>query len=493
MAVSVSPRVSVVMATYCSGPGLARAVASLDAQTLADDQFEVVVVDDGSPDDTWDHVQRIASSRANYVVRRIEHSGWPSRPRNIGTQLATGDYVLYMDHDDEVFPEALQRMADRADTERADVLLAKETRYGAASPGWRTWRVARPTTTRPDPVLLQCLTPHKLYRRSFLSEHAVAFPDGRTRLEDYNLNGQVFALGPRVAVLSEHPCYRWIDEGGSARLDSVSPGDYWAAFDASLVAVRAAEDPETRAVLLRRWYSRLVLDRIERLAGSDIPMRDHMRDHAAHVLEPFPVDLDAALPQRRRVVSALYRAGRIEDLAALAATEGRLAPVVQNVTGGWRRGRYRIGVSGVVGFESGTALRAERSRRDGTRRLLPFDLPGLPADALDLTPDLDAACVELSVRSRTTQVEWAVPGEGRVGVRDGVVTFTLETDLDPDACGLAGRLEPDTWDVLLRVDVAGHTRAHRLPAPLEDRERRPGGASAVVAVRKRDTLALVVR
>lgn len=489
----MSPRVSVVIATYCSGPGLARAVASLDAQTLPPDRFEVVVVDDGSPDDTWEQVQQVAAARANYVVRRIEHSGWPSRPRNVGTDLATGDHVLYMDHDDEVFPEALQRMADRADAEDADVLLAKETRYGAASPGWRTWRVLRPTTTRLDANLLQCLTPHKLYRRSFLREHAVAFPDGRTRLEDYNLNGQVFAHAPRVAVLSDYPCYRWIDEGGSARLDHVSPPDYWAAFDDSLVAVRSTDDAEARAVLLRRWYSRLVLDRIERLAGSDIPMRDYMRDHAAPILESFPVELDAALPQRRRVVSALYRSGRIDDLATLAASEGRFEPLVEQVSGSWRRGRYRIGVTGVVAFEGGGPLRAERSRRGGVRRVLPVQPAGLPDEALDLTADLDAACVELSVRSRTSQVEWAVPGEGRVRMRDGVLTYSLESDLDPDDCGLAGRLGTDTWDVLLRVDVAGHSRARRLAAPRAERDRRPGAGSPVVAVRKGDTLALVVR
>jgi glycosyltransferase involved in cell wall biosynthesis len=64
--------------------------------------FEVIFVDDGSPDDTWRRLQQIRDSHANVRLERIEHSGWPSRPRNVGLALAQGEYVLFMDHDDEL-------------------------------------------------------------------------------------------------------------------------------------------------------------------------------------------------------------------------------------------------------------------------------------------------------------------------------------------------------------------------------------------------------
>ena len=90
----MEPRVSVVIAAYQPGDGFDRVLASLDAQTLPQDEFETVVVDDGSPDDTFARLQAFASTRPNMRVERIENSGWPSRPRNIGTDLATAPYVL---------------------------------------------------------------------------------------------------------------------------------------------------------------------------------------------------------------------------------------------------------------------------------------------------------------------------------------------------------------------------------------------------------------
>ena len=97
---------SVVIPTYRSGPGLDRAIASLDAQTLPQDRLEVLLLDDGSPDDTAARIEQIAAGRANYRAFVLEASGWPSRPRNIGVREARGRYVLFLDHDDE-FLEAV--------------------------------------------------------------------------------------------------------------------------------------------------------------------------------------------------------------------------------------------------------------------------------------------------------------------------------------------------------------------------------------------------
>ncbi|HNI74058.1 MAG TPA: hypothetical protein PLX65_11125, partial [Accumulibacter sp.] len=43
-------------------------------------------------------LQTLRDGHGNVRVERIEASGWPSRPRNVGTDLALGEYVLYMDH-----------------------------------------------------------------------------------------------------------------------------------------------------------------------------------------------------------------------------------------------------------------------------------------------------------------------------------------------------------------------------------------------------------
>ncbi|MFT4234747.1 MAG: glycosyltransferase family A protein, partial [Microbacterium sp.] len=121
-------KVTVVVATYRSGEGLMRLIDSLDAQTLPRDEWEAIFVDDGSPDDTFERLQKLAETRPNMRVERIENTGWPCRPRNLGTDLARGEYVLYSDHDDIIYPDALRAGYEFAHAAGADALNAKEAR-----------------------------------------------------------------------------------------------------------------------------------------------------------------------------------------------------------------------------------------------------------------------------------------------------------------------------------------------------------------------------
>src|SRR3954467_9805424 len=121
-------KVSVVIATYRPGDALNRVVESLDAQTLPQDEFEVIYVDDGSPDDTYVRLQQIAGTRPNTRIFQIPNSGWPSRPRNVGISNSRGEYVMFMDHDDALFPDGLRRAYEYAAENDADLLSPKESK-----------------------------------------------------------------------------------------------------------------------------------------------------------------------------------------------------------------------------------------------------------------------------------------------------------------------------------------------------------------------------
>ena len=95
-------------------------------------EFEVIFVDDGSPDQTWQQLEGIRETHDNVRIERIENSGWPSRPRNVGLEMARGEYVLFMDHDDELYPRALEAGYAMAAQSHADVLNGKETRTDQA-------------------------------------------------------------------------------------------------------------------------------------------------------------------------------------------------------------------------------------------------------------------------------------------------------------------------------------------------------------------------
>jgi len=97
------PKVSVVIPTYNRARFLCEAINSVLNQTFRD--FEVIVVDDGSTDNTAELLSRYSDS-IHYV--RQDHRG-RSHARNCGIQLARGEYIAFLDSDDIWLPDKLER------------------------------------------------------------------------------------------------------------------------------------------------------------------------------------------------------------------------------------------------------------------------------------------------------------------------------------------------------------------------------------------------
>src|SRR5205814_1481960 len=96
-----------IIATYNRGPLIARTLDSVLGQTLPPD--EIIVVDDCSPDGTGDWVR---SHYPQVRVVRTERNARTSAARNFGAERATGDVLMFLDHDDELLPHAVRTLAD---------------------------------------------------------------------------------------------------------------------------------------------------------------------------------------------------------------------------------------------------------------------------------------------------------------------------------------------------------------------------------------------
>ena len=98
----MSPRFSVVIPTYNSADSILDTLASCFAQTC--DDFEIVVVDDGSSDATLDTVNSVNDHRL--IVISQTNAG-PAAARNRGVQHSRGQYVSFLDSDDQWYPDFL--------------------------------------------------------------------------------------------------------------------------------------------------------------------------------------------------------------------------------------------------------------------------------------------------------------------------------------------------------------------------------------------------
>ncbi len=104
------PTVSIVLPTYNRAHLLPRAIASIEAQTFQD--WQVIVVDDGSTDDTAAVVRSFAArlgDRLRYIVRP---NGGCGAARNTGIDAADGEFVAFLDSDDEFLPTKLARQVE---------------------------------------------------------------------------------------------------------------------------------------------------------------------------------------------------------------------------------------------------------------------------------------------------------------------------------------------------------------------------------------------
>jgi glycosyltransferase involved in cell wall biosynthesis len=104
-AVSSPLAISVVIPTFNRAGVLARCLASVLGQTLS--PLEIVVVDDGSTDETADVVKAQASERIRYV--RLPQRSGAQAARNRGIRESKGNWIAFQDSDDEWLPDKLER------------------------------------------------------------------------------------------------------------------------------------------------------------------------------------------------------------------------------------------------------------------------------------------------------------------------------------------------------------------------------------------------
>jgi glycosyltransferase involved in cell wall biosynthesis len=100
-------KVSVIIPAYNSAPFIESAIRSVTAQSERD--IEVIVVDDGSNDDTFALASHVAEGDSRVKVLRQPNSGKPAIARNVGLRHASGEFVGFLDSDDLYHPNKLQR------------------------------------------------------------------------------------------------------------------------------------------------------------------------------------------------------------------------------------------------------------------------------------------------------------------------------------------------------------------------------------------------
>lgn len=117
------PTVSVILPTYNRAHLICRAIQSILAQTFGD--FELIVVDDGSTDNTEEIVKNFNDKRIKYI--KCKENKGASTARNTGIKASKGEYIAFQDSDDEWLQEKLEK--------QVEILLHSPPEVGVAYTG----------------------------------------------------------------------------------------------------------------------------------------------------------------------------------------------------------------------------------------------------------------------------------------------------------------------------------------------------------------------
>ncbi|WP_189861584.1 bifunctional glycosyltransferase/CDP-glycerol:glycerophosphate glycerophosphotransferase [Streptomyces poonensis] len=221
-----APVITVVVPAYNAAGIVGRALDSLAVQTFRD--IEVLVVDDASEDGTRAVAERYAERLPGLrVISRDTNSGGVGAPRNDGIRAARGEFVMFLDADDELYAKTCEVLLRSARESGADITAGRAYRVNYERATSRLWQPALYGTERhvagagawPE-LVNDPIAAAKLYRRDFLVEHDILFPEGLF-YEDTLFSAMAYAHAKGITVLAE-PVYRWIWEDRGAGVGSIT-------------------------------------------------------------------------------------------------------------------------------------------------------------------------------------------------------------------------------------------------------------------------------
>ncbi|WP_086728980.1 glycosyltransferase [Streptomyces carpinensis] len=209
--------VTVVVAAYNASATLDRALRSVLNQTHRN--LDVLVVDDASTDGTLAVAQGYADKdRRVRIIARPQNSGGCGAPRNNGIEQATGQYLMFLDADDELPHKACEVLLASALASGAEITAGRAVRVNLAKDETTVWqpqlygtdRTVRGGLAAAPELFDDPIAAAKLYRVDFLHHHGIRFPEG-VFFEDTYFS-TVAGLCARTITLLATPVYRWMWE-----------------------------------------------------------------------------------------------------------------------------------------------------------------------------------------------------------------------------------------------------------------------------------------
>lgn len=214
------PLVSIIVPVYRVEKYLDRCIESVLKQTF--DHWELILVDDGSPDRCGEICNGYA--RSDRRIRVIHHkNGGIVRARNAGIAIATGKYLAFVDSDDYIEPRMYEEMVSKAETDRLQIVWCDWTEFEYTSIGKeKTTQVSTGFEADAEQALRNLLSDkikgflwNKLFEKEYYDRCHITTDADCTIMEDKYILVQLLCNHPRMGYV-QMPLYNYLTRNDSA-------------------------------------------------------------------------------------------------------------------------------------------------------------------------------------------------------------------------------------------------------------------------------------
>lgn len=199
-------KISVIVPVYNVEPYLERCIQSILAQDF--EEYEIVLVNDGTEDDSGKIAEDFARQYPEKIVYIKQENKGLGGARNTGILHAKGEYLLFVDSDDYIVPDTLQKVYRKMVEEQADLLLFDYYRiseqYEVLSRNYGCFGKVDTFTLETYPGVLfdNPSTWNKMYHRSLFVDYGIAFPD-KVWYEDLRTTAKIYTKARKIVYFRE--------------------------------------------------------------------------------------------------------------------------------------------------------------------------------------------------------------------------------------------------------------------------------------------------
>lgn len=204
----LKPKVSVVVPAFNRAGLIEETIASVIHQTY--DNWELIVVDDGSEDGTVEVVRNIASNNTCIkMLQRVDGIKGANRCRNLGLDASTGEYIIFLDSDDVLLPDALeQRVKEILTDEGVDFVVSRSaffTKQIQDAEVW--WNIPDERNDLDRFLVLDTVwqTTGPTWRKDFLQRNNLYFDEALLSSQDWDFHVRALLLNPVYRHIGKTP------------------------------------------------------------------------------------------------------------------------------------------------------------------------------------------------------------------------------------------------------------------------------------------------